>query len=282
MPPTVTAAFKSWLKSNVNIKLASDAAVLRLTYEGVTDYGTLLDFDRDSIEALAKACSKTIPAVAEDVVNGIAAENEVPGANVSSISICRLVVAMHAVKYYDSIDRVPTAANMHYSNILTGFKTDHEAYALLKKQDKPDPPVVSDKDKEKKIIKWMPLFEDALSRTFGSKGPLIYVLRENSAVPAEVDDPLVANAHYGQSGSMLEELIRCLPHSGPIYKDDNKTVFMMISKAVAGTSVESTIKSFSRQKDGRAAYRALVANHAGDEKYRAIVKARMDLLQNIK
>ena len=282
MPPTVTNAFKSWLKSNVNIKLASDAAVLRMTCEGVTDYASLNDFDRESIEALSKACSKTIPAVAEDIANGIAAENEVPGANISSISIRRLVVAMYAAKYYTSIGRTLSAANMHYTNVLTGFKTDYEAYILLKKQDEPDPPVVNDKDKEKKIIKWMPLFEDALSRTFGSKGPLIYVLREKAAVPLEADDPLLPDAHFGESGSMIEELILRLPHSGPIFKDDNKTVYMMISKAVAGTSVESTIKSFSRQKDGRGAYQALVANHAGDEKYRAIVKARMNLLQNIK
>lgn len=282
MPPVVTIAFKAWLKANVNMKLASDAAVLRMTYEGVTDFSSLLDFDRESIEALSKACSKTIPAVAEDIANGIAAENEIPGANISSISIRRLVVAMHAAKYYTSIGRAITAANMHYGNVLTGFKTDYEAYCLLKKQDEPEAPVVNDKDKEKKIIKWMPLFEDALSRTFGSKGPLIYVLRDNAAVPTETDDPLDENCHYGQSGSMIEELILQLPHSGPIFKDDNKTLYLMISKAVAGTSVESTIKSFSRSKDGCGAYKALVANHAGDEKYWAIVKARMNLLQNIK
>ena len=56
----------------------------------------------------------------------------------------------------------------------------------------------------------------------------------------------------------------------------------MISKAVAGTSVESTIKSFSQHEDGRAAFLALIANHSGDTKYRAIVKARNNLLQNIK
>ena len=39
---------------------------------------------------------------------------------------------------------------------------------------------------------------------------------------------------------------------------------------------------FSRNKDGRAAFRALIANHAGDTKYRAISKKRMNLLQNIK
>ena len=47
---------------------------------------------------------------------------------------------------------------------------------------------------------------------------------------------------------------------------------MMISKAVTGTTVESTIKSFVRAKDGRGAYRALLTNHAGEAKYRAMVK----------
>ena len=153
MPPATTATFKSWLKANTNMKLASDAAVLRITYEGVTDWASLVDFDRESIEALSKACSKTIPAISEDTSNGIAAESEVEGANLSSISIRRLVVAMHAAKYYTSIGRNLTAANMHYNNVLTGFKTDYEAYTLLRKQDEPEAPLVNDKDKEKKVIK---------------------------------------------------------------------------------------------------------------------------------
>ena len=282
MPPVVNNTFKNWLKANVNIKLASDAAVLRITHEGVTDFPSLVDFDRDSIESLGKVCNRKIDKITEDIPNGIPAENEVAGANISSISIRRLVVAMDASKYYKAIGRTATIDNMHYSNVLKAFKEDHEAYVLLKKQDEPKYPAVNDKDKEKKIIKWMPLFEDALSRTFGSKGPLIYVLRDDATVASEADDPLDTNAHYGKSGSMIEELIQRLPHTGSIYKDDNKTVYMMISKSVAGTSVESTIKSFSRRKDGRAAYLALVSNHAGDEKYRAIVKSRMNMLQNVK
>lgn len=280
--PQTTAAFRNWLKGGTNMKLSSDSAVTRITYEGITDFRSLLDFDRDSIESLAKACSKDIAAVVADDANNIVAEPAVTGANLSSISVRRLVIAMHAMKYYDAIGRAPTDANMHYSNVLSGFKSDYEAYVLLKKQDDPDVPLIQDKDKEKKVIKWSPLFEDALSRTFGSKGPLIYVLRDTIDVPDEDNDPLDARAHYGTSGSMIEELINRLPHTGPIYRDDNKTVFMMISKAATGTSVESTIKSFSRSKDGRGAYRALIANHAGDTKYRAIVKARMNLLQNIK
>ena len=87
------------------------------------------------------------------------------------------MVAISAVRYYTSIGKTPEAANIHYDNILSGFKTDYEAYSLLKKQDEPTAPVVNDKDKGKKIIKWMPLFEDALSRNFGPKGPLIYIFR---------------------------------------------------------------------------------------------------------
>ena len=49
---------------------------------------------------------------------------------------------------------------------------------------------------------------------------------------------------------------------------------MKIEEAVRGSSVESTIKSFARQKDGRGAYLALVSNHAGTTKYRAIMKKR--------
>ena len=57
---------------------------------------------------------------------------------------------------------------------------------------------------------------------------------------------------------------------------------MMISKTVSGTSVESTIKSYSKSKYGRAAFLALISNHAGDTKYQAIVKSISNLLHNIK
>ena len=81
---------------------------------------------------------------------------------------------------------------------------------------------------------------------------------------------------------MFEELINRLPNSGSIFRDDDKTVIMMTSMDVAGTSVESTIKSYSRHKDAWATFLALISNHAGDIKHRAIVKSRSELFQNIK
>ena len=68
-----------------------------------------------------------------------------------------------------------------------------------------------------KIIKWVPLFKDAVSRTIRRKGLLVYILVDNVKVHDVGDDPLTVNAHYGESRSMLEELINSLPHVGPIF-----------------------------------------------------------------
>ena len=289
MPLVVTASFKSWLKASTNMKLSSDSAVVRLTHEGINNFISLQDFDKKSIQALPATCKNSIPAVAEDLTAGILAETEVPGANVSSISVQRLIIAVQAAKFYSSIDRVMTPANMHYGNILANFKIEWDAYLDLKKQDAPKPPAINDRDNDRTVIKWAPIFEDCLSRTYGSRGPLSYILRDNKEVENETTDPLqvdettgTVNSYFGKSGCLHAELTARLSHSGPVYKHDNGTVFSMIEKAARNTSVESTVKSFSRKKDGRGAYLAIIQNHAGETKYRSINKKKLNLLQNIK
>ena len=85
---------------------------------------------------------------------------------------------------------MPEFDNMHYVNVLGHFKTYHDAYFLLKKQTSFEVTLVCYKYKEKKIIKWVPLFDDALSLTLGRKDPLVYIVRKNSDVPNVGDDPL--------------------------------------------------------------------------------------------
>ena len=285
-----TAAFRPWLKGNLNMKLSSDASVLRLTHEGITSLDSLTDFDDKAIKLLPKVCKDNIDAIVADVPNGIAAENAVNGANISSISVQRLIVAADAARYYQAINRTATTLNMHYTNVLKVFKLEWEAYEAVKNEDDPKIPKINDRDGDRKVIRWAPIFLDALENTHGARGPLRYVLREDPIVPPEASDPLpvhdpaagVQGAYYGTSGSLIGELIARLPHTGPIYKSDNAAVYMKVEEATRGTSCESTIKAFSRRKDGRGAYLALVANHAGDVKYRAISKKRQNLLQNIK
>lgn len=278
----VANGFKNWLKSGTNIKLSSDAAVNRIIHEGITTFDSLADFDKKSIERLPQICKEGIPAIVADADNAIIAEEAVNGANISSISVRRLITASNAVIYYQSINRVITNANMHYNNVLMTFKIEWEAYQELRDADEPKIPKINDRDAERKVIKWVPIFLDCMSRSFGAKGPLRYVLRENQTISDEATDPLLPNAHYGENGSLIDELINRLPHEGPIFKNDNKTIYMKIDEAARGTSVESTVKAFSRRNDGRGAFLALIANHAGDTKYRSIMKKRLNLLQNIK
>ena len=89
----------------------------------------------------------------------------------------------------------------------------------------------------------------------GSRGPLIYVLREDSAIPEEALDPLdvdattgVVSSYYGKSDSLQDELTVRLPHTGPIYKHDNASVFLLIEKAARNTSVESTMKDLQGRR----------------------------------
>ena len=153
MLPAVTAAFRSWIKGSNNIKLSSDSAVTRVTYEGITNFDSLTDFDKTSIEYLPRTCKEKILAIVEDLPAGITAEAEVAGANVGSISVRRLIVATDAAWYYDSINFTMNTTNMHYTNVLSEFKVEEEAYADLKKKPEPEALLINDRDNDRKVIK---------------------------------------------------------------------------------------------------------------------------------
>ena len=171
---------------------------------------------------------------------------------------------------------------MHYGNFLSTFNIEWEAYEATMSEYDPKVPKLVDRDGDRRIIRWAPIFLDNLDAIMGAKGPLHYVLRDEPIVPLEGNDPLDQNAYYGASGGLANELVARLTHIGPIYKNDNSAVYQKSEEAARGTSVLSTIKPVSRRKDGRGAFLALIANHAGDAKYRDITKKRQNLLQTIK
>ena len=263
---TTSATFRSWLKASTNMKLNSDASVLRVTHEVITSYDTLVDFDKAAIKNLPRVCKGSIDAIAADMANNVQFEAAVPGANVSSISVQRLIVAANAVRYYASIGGTMDASSMHYGNFLSAFKIEWEAYESIMSEDDPKVPKIFDRDGDRRIIRWEPIFLDNLDAIIGAKGPLRYVLRGEPIVTLEGNNPLDQNSYYGASGGLADELVARLTHIGPIYKNDNAAVYHKIKEAARGTSVESTIKPFSRRKYGRGAFLALIANHAGDVK----------------
>lgn len=91
-------------------------------------------------------------------------------------------------------------------------------------------------------------------------------MREIEAMPNEIDDLLDLNSYFGQSGSLIKELISRLTHAVPIFLNDNATVCLKIEESARGTKVESNIKYFARRKNCRGECMNLVANHSGATK----------------
>ena len=123
MPILTKNQYLSWLKSAANIKLSSNESVLRITYEGLTNFQSFMDFDRDSIKSLSKFCREDFDMIISDVPNGRAVKTAVPGTNIITISIRQLVVATNDMKFYTAIGRTPEFDNMHHVNVLGDFKT---------------------------------------------------------------------------------------------------------------------------------------------------------------
>ena len=92
------------------MKLNSKLAVSRVLSEGVTDFDSLSDIDKESLKSLAKNCIQDIPKVTADQGAGIEAEPAVKGTCISTVSTIRLLTACNAVKYYNLVCRTP---NLH-------------------------------------------------------------------------------------------------------------------------------------------------------------------------
>ena len=188
---TTSTTFRSWLKASTNMKLSSDASVLRVTHEGITSYDTLVDFDKAAIKNLPRVCKVYIDAIAADIANSVHVEAAVRGANVSSLSVQRLIVDENASRYYASIDRTMDAYSMHYGNVLSTFNIEWEAYEATMSEYDPKVPKIVDRDGDRRIIRWEPIFLDNLDAIIGDKGPLRYVLRDEPIVPLEGTIPLI-------------------------------------------------------------------------------------------
>ena len=119
---------------------------------------------------------KKIPVITYDSASGITDEPIVPCGNISLIMVCRLVVVFQAVKNYTWIGRTMNATNMYYINLLLNFNIEWDTYDELKKQDDPDVPLNNENDNYRRLIMWVSFFTDCLSQTYGSRGPLVYVL----------------------------------------------------------------------------------------------------------
>ena len=132
---------------------------------------------------------------------------------------------MEAVRYYDSIGtRTLTPGNLRrYSTTLKSFELQWKSLKERKDNGQPDVPKFT---KNLKIIAWSEAFTDFLTRVIRVRNvPLTYVIRPEVDVPAVAPQFIAHHLHSAEHASVEGELITCLSHNSPIFRDDNNSVY---------------------------------------------------------
>ena len=253
----------------------------RLAVEGLTAVTDLQDFDDDTFKQLVENLRKpggTIPDPNPQAPQG--AVIPTPAFVIGAKSQTRLKTAMDIAKYYGTVNRDLTAANMRWTPVIRNFQEHWKALVDRKDEDDPDVPKIS---KALPVMKWAEAFPDFLQRVIGARTiPLTYVIRETVAV-ADPPPALAQNQPYSEEhGSVEEELIARANHTHALYREDNQSVYYYLEEATRGTSYVASIKPFQRAKDGRGAWLAIIAQYAGQDKWEAVLKKQDDLLHNNK
>jgi len=170
-----------------------------------------------------------------------------------------LKVAANAVRYYATINRPLTTINMHYDNCLVTFESHWESLTTKKRDgDAPDVPKIT---KTLTITKWIETFEDFLFQTIGIRMiPLAYVIRASDVVPVAAPALLPGMPYSAQHESVVGELIARASHTHPNIADDNAKLYQYVEEATRSTEYAPSIRPYSRRKNGRGAWLALLAS----------------------
>ena len=70
-----------------------------------------------------------------------------------------------------------------------------------------------------------------------------------------------------------------LLHEHPVFDDDNATCINHLEEATRGTIVSATIQPFKCRQNGQGAWRAIISQHCGDDKWEADIKSSDDFLK---
>jgi hypothetical protein len=250
----------------------------QLAQEGIEQVSDLSDFDKDTLTQVADNLRRPGGRTANPDPNAP------PGATIAqppfifgAKSQKRLLAACDMVRYYETIARELSASNMRWEPVIKNFSQQWKALKDRKDGEAPEVPKIT---KTLSIIKWTEAFTDFLHRKIGVRMvPLAYVVREAVLPPAP--QPLATNLpHSEQYGSVEGELIARASHAHPLFRDDNSAVYFLLEEATRGTSYAPTIKPYQREKQGRDAWRSLVNQYAGEDKWQSELKRQDELLHN--
>ena len=167
-----------------------------------------------------------------------------------------------------------------WDSVITNFELQHDA---LKEAIKKDPPKIPKLKKGGSVTKWSPSFETILSQHFGSRSAsLDYLLRRDAVVPGAVPALQTGMPFSAVGGSIQADMKLCFLHNHPLYGNDNDRLYSLLDEAFRDSDYAMTIKPFERSHNGRGAYLAVMANHAGDDKWDRIIETAEAYVQKKK
>ena len=210
----------------------------------------LADFEKESLQQLADNLRKPGGRVADPDPNAPAgATNPMPAFTYGAKSQKRLTVACDLTRFYQTVGRDLTAANIQWNQVMSNFEIQWKALKDRKDEDDPDVPKIT---KAVPIIKWTEAFQDFLNRVIGARMiPLAYVICNDPQVPGLAPQLAPNQPHSTEHGSVEGELIAKASHTHALFRDDNSVVYYHLDEATRGTSYAASIKPFQRGKDGR-------------------------------
>ena len=91
------------------------------------------------------------------------------------------------------------------------------------------------------------------------------MIRPEVQVPA-IMAQAADQAYSVEHGSIVDEMIARADHAHGLWSWDNLKVYLKLEEATRSTSYYDSIKTFSRAKNGRGAFLALIAQYAGTDK----------------
>jgi len=255
-----------------------NATVVQLRAEGIESLDDLADFDKDSLQQLADNLRRPGGRVPDPnpVAAAAGATIPTPPFVFGAKSQKRLLVACDLVRYYQTVGRPLTAANMQWNTVIKNFEIQWKAIKDKKDEDEPELPKIS---RALPIVKWTEAFRDYLQRCIGVRMiSLAYVIREEETPPAAAPALEPGQPHSQEHGSVESELVARASHTHALFRDDSATVYYKLEEATRSTQYAASIKPFQRNKDGRGAWNAIVSQFAGTDKWEAEIKRQEQLL----
>jgi hypothetical protein len=278
MPLTIAQTIAFW----ENEMKIPEATRLQLAHEGITEISDLGEIDKENLKQIAENLRRPAGRV-PDPNAAVGAANPTmptPPFVFGAISQLRMNVAIDCIKYYETIGRPLTPGNIRWDPTIKTFAQHWKSLKDRKEESAPATPKIT---KTLDVMKWTESFADFLNRVIGMRTiPLSYVTRQDGDVP-NAAPALATNQPYGEVfGSVEAELIARASHGHAMFRDDNAKVYYYLEEATRTTVHAASIKPFQRAKDGRGAWKAIISQYAGEDKWRMELKSHETLLHTRK